>query len=157
MPEVITVSLDIKPGSCPNPLNRRSRGVLAAALLGTADFDATTIDVSSVLLARADGVGESVAPHEGPPGPHSIFEDVASPFEGQPCECDDLGGDGIIDLAMKFKTPDVVAALLLNELPAGATVELVVTGMLLDGTSFEARDCVTIVPPRAGVHRPTRR
>jgi hypothetical protein len=80
---------------------------------------------------------------------------VATPFEGEPCDCHDLGGDGIVDLAMKFKTSDLVAALLLSELPAGATVELIVTGSLLDETSFEARDCITIVPGWPTVHRDT--
>lgn len=46
-------ALDIKPGSCPNPLNRRSRGVLPVALLGTAGFDVTDIDVSSLTIGRA--------------------------------------------------------------------------------------------------------
>jgi len=146
VPEVATLSLDIKPGGCPNPLNRSSRGLLPVALLGTADFDAGTIDVFSVRLSRADGVGGYAVPHEGPPGPHSVFEDVATPFEGEPCDCHDLGGDGIVDLAMKFRIGDLVSALLLSELPAGVTVELMVTGDLLDGTSFEARDCITIVP-----------
>ena len=35
----ITISIDIKPGSCPNPLNSNSQGVLPVALLGTEDFD----------------------------------------------------------------------------------------------------------------------
>ena len=157
VPQPERVPLDIKPGSCPNPLNRRSRGVLPVAILGAADFDATTIDVSSVVLARADGIGGGLAPHEGPPGPHSVFDDVATPFEGEPCDCHDLGADGIPDLLMKFKTRQVVAALLLYELSPGATVELVVTGNLLDGTAFEARDCVTIVPRRAKARRNVRR
>jgi len=35
----IEVPVDIKPTSCPNPLNVKSRGVLPVAILGTADFD----------------------------------------------------------------------------------------------------------------------
>ena len=141
------VYLDIKPGSCPNPLNRGSHGVLPVALLGTTDFDATMIDVSSVRLGRADGVGGLVAPHEGPPGPHSAFEDVGTPFEGEPCDCHEAGADGFVDLSMKFETDDVVANLLLDDLDAGALVELVVTGELLDGAGFAASDCVRLVPP----------
>ena len=48
---------------------------------------------------------------------------------------------------MKFKTDNVVPALQLNDLPAGALVELVVSGNLLDGTPFSGRDCVRLVPP----------
>ncbi|MCH8993296.1 MAG: hypothetical protein IIA44_16280, partial [Acidobacteria bacterium] len=73
--------LDIKPGSCPNSFNRGSNGVLPVALVGTPDFDVTEVDISSLLLVRTDGVGGSIAPHEGPPGPHSVFEDVATPFD----------------------------------------------------------------------------
>jgi hypothetical protein len=139
--------LDIKPGGCPNSFNRDSHGVLPAALLGGTDFDVTMIDVPTVQLARADGMGGSVGPHEGPPGPHSVFEDVATPFDGDVCDCHELGGDGVMDLSMKFKTDEVVAALQMNDFDPGALVEFVVTGNLLDGTAFEARDCVRLVPP----------
>ncbi|MCH8153074.1 MAG: hypothetical protein IH830_11980 [Planctomycetes bacterium] len=140
-------NLDIKPGSCPNSFNRNSHGVLPVALVGTESFDVMEVDLSTVELSRADGVGGSVAPNEGPPGPHSEFEDVATPFEGELCNCHDLEGDGATDLSMKFRTDDVVAALLLNDLPAGDLVELVVSGTLLDGTPFSASDCIRLVPP----------
>ncbi|MCH7522255.1 MAG: FG-GAP repeat protein, partial [Chloroflexi bacterium] len=89
-PGVITADLDIKPGSCPNSYNRNSHGVLPVALVGTDTFDPMDVDLSTVLLARADGVGGRVAPHEGPPGPHSVFGDDATPFDGQPWDCHGL-------------------------------------------------------------------
>ena len=139
--------LDIKPGSCPNPLNRNSHGVLPVAFVGTGHFDVTMVDIPTVRLSRADGVGGEVAPNEGPPGPHSVFEDVATPFEGEPCDCDVLGGDGIVDLSMKFRTDDVVEVLELNDLSMGDEVELIITGLLTDGTEFTSRgDCILIVP-----------
>jgi len=49
-------SLDIKPGSCPNPLNRRSHGVLPVALVGVEGFDTTDVDVSSLTLSRGGPV-----------------------------------------------------------------------------------------------------
>ena len=148
VPEPAAPPLDIKPGSCPNPFNLGSHGVLPVALISSENFDVTEIDVSSVLLSRADGVGGEVAPKEGPPGPHSVFEDVATPFEGEPCDCHDLSTDGIDDLSMKFRTDDLVEALDLNDLNNGDEVELVITGTLLDGTEFaSAGDCVLIVPP----------
>jgi hypothetical protein len=76
-----------------------------------------------------------------------VFEDVATPFDGEGCECHDLGGDGIDDLSMKFRTRDLVDLLELDELPGGAVVELVLSGSLLDGTPFVAGDCIVIVPP----------
>ncbi|NIP25494.1 MAG: CHRD domain-containing protein [Phycisphaerae bacterium] len=48
--------LDIKPGSCPNPLNRRSQGVLPVALVGVEGFDIADIDVSSLTLSRGGPV-----------------------------------------------------------------------------------------------------
>lgn len=48
---VITVSFDVRPASCPNPLNPKSRGVLPVAILGTAEFDVLDIDTSSILLS----------------------------------------------------------------------------------------------------------
>jgi hypothetical protein len=140
--------LDIKPGSCPNPFNRRSRGVLPVALVGTGTMcEASDIDIATILISRADGVGGSAAPNEGPPGPHSVVTDVATPFVGNPCECHELEGDGVLDLSMKFRSQNLVGALQLNDLPSGATVELVVSGFLVDGTPFSASDCITIVPP----------
>ena len=142
------LALDIKPRSCPNPFNRKSQGVLPVAVLGTVDFDVTTIDVSTVRLARADGVGGEVAPLEGPPSPHSVFEDVATPFGGEPCDCHDLGADGYLDLSMKFSSRDVVAALELEDVPGGTELELVVSGSLLDETAFVAHDCIVLRPSR---------
>ncbi len=143
----LSAGLDVKPGSCPNPVNRSSHGVLPVALVGTESLDVMEVDLATIQLSRADGVGGSVAPNEGPPGPHSEFEDVATPFDGELCDCHDLDGDGITDLSMRFRTDDVVAALELDDLPAGDLVELVVSGALLDGTEFSASDCIRLVPP----------
>jgi hypothetical protein len=154
----IAAFLDIKPGSCPNPLNRKSHGVLPVALVGTENFDVMQVDLDSLVMTRADGAGGSVNPLRGPPGPGIRVEDVATPFEGEPCDCHELDGDGIDDLAMKFRTPEVVAGLELSDLPGGSSVELVLSGMLQDQTPFAARDCVVLVPhgPGPGV-LPTQR
>jgi len=147
IPEPTTLAfLDIKPGSCPNPLNRNSRGVLPVAIVGTADFDVTQIDVTTLVLTRADGVGGSVAPLMGPPGPGIRVADVATPFDGEPCDCHELEADDIDDLSMRFDAADVVAALELNDSEPGATVELAVSGSLLDGAEFTATDCVRVGP-----------
>lgn len=65
------VSLDIKPGSCPNPINPVSQGKTPVALAGSVAFDVASIDVESIRL-------EGVAPIR-----HSV-EDVTSP--GGCCE-----------------------------------------------------------------------
>jgi hypothetical protein len=145
---VANPSLDIKPGSCPNPFNLKGHGVLPIALAGSATFDATAVDVSSVRLARADGIGGQAAPNDGPPGPHSTFDDAATPFDGDPCNCHELAGDGTVDLIMHFRSDDVTSALELDGLPSGSMVELVVTGNLVCGAPFvSSTDCIWIVPP----------
>lgn len=140
------VEIDIKPGSCPNSFKGK-RGVLPVAVIGTGGLDVTQIDLSTLLLSRADGEGGFVAPLDGPRGPRSRFEDVATLFGGEVCDCHDLEGDGVLDLSLKFDTEAVVLALDLGALPDGALVELVVTGQLLDGTVFMGSDCVQLVPP----------
>ena len=144
--QAMVIGLDIKPGSCPNPLNCRSQGVLPVAAVGTVSFDVMQIDVASVRILRVDGVGSEVAPLEGPPGPHSVFADVATPFDGEPCNCEEEEGDGLLDLSMKFRTQDLVEVLELGDVEVGEEVELVVTGMLLDGSEFTtAGDCIMII------------
>jgi hypothetical protein len=133
-PPVITVSLDIKPQSCPNPLNVRSRGLLPLAILGSEDFDVTTIDVSTIRL-------EGVAPIR------SNYEDVATPVDGEECECTTKGPDGYLDLTLKFKTQDIVAAL--GEVVNGEVLVLTLTGELSDGTSIEGEDCIRVKKPTA--------
>jgi hypothetical protein len=137
--QTVELPLDIKPGSCPNPLNRGSHGVLPVAVLGTMDYDVSMIDESSIRISRADGIGGEAEPIS------VMYEDVATPYEGEDCGCHEMGGDGIMDLLLKFRTPDVVAALELDGMNHGSVVELVVTGTLLDGTSFEAYDCIRTV------------
>jgi hypothetical protein len=145
-----TGRLDIKPGSCPNSFNRNRRGVLPVALVGTDGLVATDVDLSSLHLSRADGVGGSVAPHAGPPGPHTVLDDVATPFDGGPCACHQAAGDGVMDVSMKFSSEELVEVLELGDLPGGSMVELALTGSLTNGQSFEARDCLRLVPDAVG-------
>jgi hypothetical protein len=145
----LEISLDVKPGGCPNSFNPKSHGVLPVALVGSDDFDVTRVDVASLRLARADGTGEPVAPLAGPPGPQTQVVDVSTPYEGETCDCSKLAGDGTLDLEARFASDDLVPALGLDVAAPGALVELVLTGELVDGTTFSATDCVRLVPPDA--------
>ena len=127
-------------------MNRKSHGVLPVAIVGSATFDVTQVDLATVRLARADGVGGGVAPHEGPPGPHSVLDDVATPFGGEPCDCSDTAGDGVVDWSLKFETDELVQVLQLDSLAGSTTVELVLSGRLRNGSEFAASDCVVLVP-----------
>jgi len=132
------VFLDIKPGSCPNPFNLKSRGVLPIAILGTEDLDVHNIDPSTVLLTRGEYPGVSPL--------RWSYKDVSAPFYGPSCECHDLNGDGYLDLTLKFDTQELVEALGLDE-EAGNTITLWLTGNLvqeLGGTPIRGRDCIKI-------------
>jgi hypothetical protein len=145
---LIEGSLDIKPGSCPNSFNNNGQGngVLPVALVGLDDFDVSMVDTATLLLSRADGVGGSVAPLMGPPGPGIVMEDTATPFDGELCDCHEAYGDGIMDLNLKFRSSMMTDVLELGDLAGNDVVELVLTGNFMGGQPFEARDCLRIVP-----------
>jgi len=132
------VELDIKPGSCPNPLNTKSKGVLPVAILGTEDFDVYEIDVATVEL-------EGVKPIR------SGYEDVATAFEPpigkeDPFDCTEEGPDGFTDVTLKFDAQEVLAAL--GEVGDGDVVVLELTGNLLEelgGTPIQGEDVVVIL------------
>jgi hypothetical protein len=133
--EVLEVPVDIKPTSCPNPLNLKSKGVLPVAILGNETFDATQVDPASVRL-------EGVAPLRW------SVEDVAAPFEGEITEgccmcCTTAGPDGFDDLTLKFKMQEVVGAL--GAVEDGDCLILTLTGELFDGRSFAGVDVVKIL------------
>jgi len=104
LPKEIEVPFDIKPKSCPNPLNvNEKKGVLPVAILGTADFDVTQVDLTSIKL-------EGISPLR------SALEDVATPFvpfigKRLATDCTDAGADGFLDLILKFDNQAIVAAL----------------------------------------------
>jgi hypothetical protein len=131
--------IDIKPGSCPNPLNVKSKGVVPVAILGTEDFDVYQIDPASVRL-------EGAAPLR------SALEDVATPLEPftgkADCfeDCFVEGPDGYTDLTLKFKTQEVVDAL--GDVYDGDCLPLFLSGNLkaeFGGTPFEGEDVVLII------------
>lgn len=132
IPEVIVeVAVDIKPQSCPNPFNVNSKGVLPVAILGTEEFDVSTIVPTSVRLAGVEPIRDSL-------------EDVAAPLvDPNECECSTNGPDGFTDLTLKFETQAVLEAL--GEVNTGDILTLRLTGVLNDETSIEGADCVVIV------------
>jgi hypothetical protein len=48
--DILSVQIDIKPGSDPSCFNNDGHGVIPVAILGTADFDVSQIDAGSVQL-----------------------------------------------------------------------------------------------------------
>jgi len=99
--EAIEVPLDIKPTSCPNPINTKSNGVIPVAILGTEDFDVTQIDPVTLEIL-------------GVPPLTWAYEDVATPFDpegytGDDCNaCSTEGPDGYTDLTLKFDAAELI-------------------------------------------------
>ena len=91
MGSAVKVSLDIKPQSCPNPLNVRSKGKLPVAILGNWDFDVRDIDIATIEL-------NGISPIK------SGFEDVTAPAANidDECFCEALDPDNFEDLVLKF-------------------------------------------------------
>ena len=135
----VEVALDIRPGSCPNPLNCKSKGVLPVAILGTVALDVTQVDIATVRLA-------------GVPPLRWDYEDVATayqPFTGkQDCnvDCTSMGPDGYVDATLKFRTQAVLAGLG-GAVQNGDCVAAQLTGYLREsagGTEIIGEDVIRI-------------
>jgi len=132
----VEVSVDIKPQSCPNPINTKSKGVIPVAIMGTDDLDVIEIEIVSLQLVGVQSF-------------HVEFEDVGTPFEPfldkDSCteDCNELRPDGIIDLTMKFDTQAVVKALG-DDVEDGDCLALELTGNMNDGTPIVGEDVVVI-------------
>lgn len=131
----VLIAVDIRPGSCPNPLNRRARGVLPLAIAGTPGFDVASIDPTTIRL-------EGISPTR------SSREDVATPFEPfvgrtDRLDCTEEGSDGQIDLSLKFENQAVVGAV--GSVSRGDVLVLKLTGQLVDGRPIRGEDVVVVV------------
>jgi hypothetical protein len=123
----------------PNTLNLKSKGKYVTCYIEIPGFDPADIDVSTVML---DGV---------------------VPAEESPTGLGDYDMDGIPDLMVKFSRSTLIsslsaptAALWLDErggraaLVSDGTHELVVTGLMLDGTPFAGSDEIRVINPGGG-------
>jgi hypothetical protein len=141
----LTLLLDIHPGQCPNRLNVKSNARVRMAIAGMDVLDVTQIDTESLVLQRADGVGGSLPAGSWCHGSTITVTDAATPFYGELCDCHSRRGDGIDDLVLTFWTRDIVRELELRGIGPKTPVMLTVRGQLLDGTSFEASDCILTI------------
>lgn len=135
------VSMDIKPGSCQNPLNIGSRGVLPVMIYGSGEFDVSAIDPASILLTR-DG-------YEGVTAVDYGYEDAGTALDDDGCVCygryeEGLAPDGFMDLKLKFRVPDLAEGLGLVDSASGETVLLVMHGAS-DAVPFMGQDSVRII------------
>ena len=129
----VQAAFDLRPGSCENPLNTKSQGVLPAAILGTPALNVSMIDPASIRVAGVAPIRWSLA-------------DV-----GRPGSCA-AGPDGIPDLVLKLDTQAVVRALRasLGTLRDGQRIVVPLEGRLRNGTLFVGEDAVRLQVPGKG-------
>ncbi len=146
--------VDIKPGSCPNPFNPKSKGRVPIAIVGTGDVDLTTIDLATFELTPEGG--DPVSPVDAEmidstqPGDYNP-EDCYDCFNADDYLTDTDGdgipdtylGDGIDDLVLYFDTQELAAAL--SGAEKGACIELTLTGETLSGEPIEGSDSVLML------------
>lgn len=122
------VSIDIVPGSSPNPVNMSSKGLVPVAILSTATFDARAVNLGTVTLG--DGAG--------------IEAPAARQTNGRyQAKITDINGDGRLDLLVMFESARLVA----NGDLTAATTQLVLRGYLANGcTNLSGADAVKVVP-----------
>lgn len=125
----IDVDIDIKPGSEPNSINLRSKGIVPVAILTTDTYDATEIDPVTVELAGSLG---STSPirwrmQDLP----EVWNEGSQKYEG----------DGDQDLLFFFRTEELADSVL-----NPADTEATLTGETYSGTHIEGTDLVKIVP-----------
>jgi hypothetical protein len=141
---VLMVPIDIKPGSCPNPLNMDGTGVLPVAIMGTDELDVTQIDPASIAL---EGVSPLRWSLEDAGFPYEPFTGKEMPYDCIEYHPHEHGVfDGIYDLSLKFKAQEVVAAL--GEIHDGDVLVLQLTGELKEefgGTTLVGEDVVVII------------
>jgi hypothetical protein len=136
----VEVHVDIKPMSCPNPLNvdmnDKSKGVLPVAILGTPDFDVNEVDISTVELEGVPAIADKY-----------LMEDVSTPFNGvliNDCyDCTEDGPDGFMDIVLYFSRRDIVTAL--GSVENRECLFPTLTGELFDGTPIVGSDSLRII------------
>jgi hypothetical protein len=126
----ISVQLDMFPRDCKNHLNVKSTTVTYAAIYGSANFDVSTINRSTLKINGVSPIYTSI-------------EDIAAPFAKiNNCDCAVTARDKKNDLSLRFETQFLAATF--PNVAHNQTVEVTITGKLNNGTYFEGKDCIVI-------------
>lgn len=118
---VMPVDIDIKPGSDPNSINPKSKGVIPVAILTTPDFDATTVDWITVMFG---------------PNTANPVHDLSDPLALADHQ-NDVDEDGDVDFVFHFRTQD-------SGIAPGDT-KAYLKGTTLGGISIEGWDSIRTV------------
>jgi len=114
----ISVEIDIKPGNDDNCYKNDGSGNFSVAVIGSATFDVTTIDLFTISLDS---------------------QDVKIKGSGDPqVHIRNINGDGFDDLIIKITDVD-------GTYVVGTSIAIL-TGQLFDGTSIEGSDFICIRP-----------
>lgn len=118
----IELDVDIKPGSYPNSINiKRTTGVIPVAVLGTGDFDVTSIDVATLRFGPAQAMPE-----------HDLAD-----ADTHADHLRDVNEDGVLDLVSHY----VVGNTGLDH----GHIEACLIGQTLSGIPIEGCDSVRIL------------
>lgn len=128
----VPAAIDVKPGSCPNPLKISDRGLISVAVVGGGDFDVSQIDPSTVQL-------------EGVAATQWVLADVASPFlpyigKTSCSDCEKSRKDRTTDMVFKFDSQTLIEAL--RPITDGECRVVRLVGLLNGGTAFVGEDVV---------------
>ncbi len=122
-PEYVTevaASVDIKPGSDPNPINFSIEGVIPVAILGSDEMDVAAVDETTLAFGRGG----------------------AAPAHCHRPHLEDVNGDGYLDLLSHFRTDETGIAF-------GERMACL-SGETLDGLWLRGCDSVRTVPDMDG-------
>jgi hypothetical protein len=139
------VNIDIKPGSCPNPFNAKSKGSVPVAIVGSENFDVTTVDPTTITLNGVPIVPENVlmADVTEPGGDNTdcftCFEEP-DPITLPDGTVVEYSGDGYLDMVVKFDTQALAAAI--GSVPRDTCVVLTLNGLTNDGIAISGSDSV---------------
>jgi len=153
--EAITVTMDIKPGSCPNSINTNQKGLVSVAILGEQKLGDALLE-EAVVAEKNRGekkldlreIKVESLKLNGVLSVKADFEDVATPYTGKISgerladECHELGPDGFEDLVMKYETQALVKAIDRQHKTDQDVLTLRMTGELKDGTQIVAEDVI---------------
>lgn len=134
----IPINIDIHPVSCPNPFNMKQNGIVPLAILGSATFDVTRIDYSTVKLNGVPIVAN-----------WAQLGNVSQAFGGalNDCySCTSAGPDIFPDMSLKIDAPALAASL--TGVVDGECKVVELTGNLLPafgGTRIRGADILKII------------